>query len=249
MEVGQHRGVLPLLGLLLLAAPPSEERVFLSPLRVSEGVDGPTRLAVEEALVIAARARHDGVVGSADLAALLDAEAAVQAAGCDSSGCEAELADALGAPELMSAQLVKLDASTWVLSLKRLRRSDMQVLASHQVTREGQSPLVIIEAIDELTDVVVGPRPGRPLLLGGSVVAGVGVAAGVVGGLMLWQGVERFNEGKAALDDGDAQKAFEIRRDHEWLTPTGGALAVVGGAVVVGGLALIGIELVSGDGP
>ena len=249
MKVGQHRVVLPLLGLLLLAAPPLGERVFLSPLRVSEGVDGPTRLAVEEALVIAARARHNGVVGSADLTALLDAEAAVQAAGCDSSGCEAELADALGAPELLSAQLVKVGASTWVLSLKRLRRADMQVLASHQVTREGESPLVIAEAIDELTDVVVGPRPGRHLLFGGGVVAAVGAVAGVVGGLMLWQGVERFAEGTAALDNGDAQQAFELRRDHEWLTPTGGALAIVGGAVVVSGLAMISVALANRDRP
>lgn len=247
MEVGQHGAVLPLLGLLLLAAPPTGDRVFLSPLRVSDGVDAPTRLAVEEALVIAARARHDGVVGSGDLAALLDAEAAVQAAGCDSSGCEAELADALGAPELLSAQLVRLGSSTWVLSLKRLRRSDMQVLASHQVTREGESPLVIIAAIDELTDVVVGPKPGRPLLVGGIGVAGVGVVAGVIGGVLLWQGVEYFNDGKAALDRGDAQRAFEIRRDFEWLTPTGGVLVALGGAVVVGGAGLIGIDLIGGE--
>jgi hypothetical protein len=240
--------VLPLLGLLLLAAPPSGERIFLSPLRVSDGVDSPTRLAVEEALVIAARARHPGVVGSGDLAALLDAEAAVQAAGCDSSGCDAELADALGAPELVSAQLVRLDGPTWVLSLKRLRRADMQVIASHQVTRVGASPLVIVSGIDELTDVVIGPKPGRPLLVGGASVAGVGAVAAVVGGVLLWQGVERFNEGKAALDSGDLQTAFEIRRDHEWLTPTGGFLVIVGAGVVVGGAGLVGIDLMGGDG-
>ena len=126
--------------------------------------------------------------------------------------------------------------------------ADMQVIASHQVTRVGASPLVIVSGIDELTDVVIGPKPGRPLLVGGASVAGVGAVAAVVGGVLLWQGVERFNEGKAALDSGDLQTAFEIRRDHEWLTPTGGFLVIVGAGVVVGGAGLVGIDLMGGDG-
>jgi hypothetical protein len=245
----QHGGVLPLLGLFLLAAPPKGERMFLPPLRVSDGVDDGARAAVEDALLTAARARNPAVVGSADLAALLDAEAAKQSVGCDGSGCDAEIADALGAPELLSAQLLRAGGSTWVLSLKRLRRVDMQVVASHQVIREGESPVVLTGAIDELADVVIGPRSGRPLLLAGAGVAGVGAVVGAVGGLMLWLGVVRFEEGRDALDDGDLQKAFEIRRDNEWLTPTGGVLALIGGAVVVGGAAVVVVDLLRGEEP
>lgn len=220
----------------------------MAPLR-APGVEPAARVAIEEALLTAARARNPHVVGSSDVAALLDAEAAIQAAGCDSAGCDAELADALGAPELLSALLVRVEQTTWVLTLKRLRRADMQVLDSHQVTRVGDSPMAIVNGIDEVADVVVGQRPARAL----SVVAGVGAATGAVvagvGGALMGLGVLKFNEATAALGNDDATTAYEIRRDYEWLTPTGLAVAVGGGALVVVGAALFGVDAVIGGAP
>jgi hypothetical protein len=231
------------LGLCVLAAAPASERLFVSPLRADDGVEEPARLAVEEALLIAARARHVGVVSSADVGAILDLEAAQQVAGCDTRSCEAELADALGAPELVTGQLLKVGASTWVLSLKRLRREDMRVVASHQLTREGSHPLVIVSAIEELADVVIGPKPSRPWRTAGGVTAGVGALVGGLGGLSLGVGWAQYLEGMRARDDGNLQKAFEIRRDFEWTTPTGATLIAMGGAVVVVGLSLVAADL------
>jgi hypothetical protein len=231
------------LGLCVLTAAPVSERLFVSPLRADDGVEEPARLAVEEALLIAARARHVGVVSSADVGAILDLEAAQQVAGCDTRSCEAELADALGAPELVTGQLLKVGSSTWVLSLKRLRREDMRVVASHQLTREGSHPLVIVSAIDELADVVIGPKPSRPWRTAGTVMAGVGVVVGGLGGLSLGVGWAKYLEGTRARDDGNLQKAFETRRDFEWTTPTGATLIAVGGAVVVVGLSLVAADL------
>ena len=49
-------------------------------------------------MLVAARQREPAVVGSADLTALLDLDAAKQAVGGDGATCDAELADALGTP-------------------------------------------------------------------------------------------------------------------------------------------------------
>jgi hypothetical protein len=245
---GSITPVIALLALLALASPVPGDRVFMTPVR-ADGVEPAARVAIEEALLTAARARNPAAVGSTDVAALLDAEAAIQAAGCDSAGCDAELADALGAPELLSAQLMRIEQTTWVLTLKRLRRADMHVLASHQVTRVGESPMVIVAGIDELSDVVVGARASRPLQLVAGVGVGTGVVAGAVGGLMLLGGLLKFNEGTAALSDGDAQTAYETRRDFEWLTPTGTLMAIGGGALVVVGAVAFGVDAAIGAAP
>lgn len=241
----QHRVVVTLLGLLLLAAPASD-RIYLAPLRAFEGVDASARVAVEERLLAAAQRRHRGVVGSSDLTALLDVEAATQAAGCDTDGCDAELADALGAPELLNAQLVRL-GDTWVLSLTRLRRADMTVVARHQVTRPGQTPDVILPAVDELVDVVLGPIPST-MPTTGLATAAVGVVVTAIGGGLFGWGWERYLAGEKALAT-DPTTAFEIRRDWEWLTPTGTGVMILGGAIAVGGGALVGIDLLDGDNP
>ncbi len=244
--------LLPLLA-VLLSAPPAQanvvvvDRVFLAPLKAQEGTGDDARVVIENALLAAAQARNPGVIGSADLAIIMDAEAQKQVAGCDSMSCEAELADALGAPELLSGQLSRL-GNTWVLSLARLRRADLVVVKRHQVSREGSSAEVLLPAIAELCDVVVGPVPGASgLAIAGGVGAGVGAATAVVGGAFLGWGFVKFNEGKEALAADDRQKAFEIRRDNEWLTPVGAVVLAVGGVVAVAGASAFAVGMIGGE--
>ncbi len=80
--------LLPLLA-VLLSAPPAQanvvvvDRVFLAPLKAQEGTGDDARVVIENALLAAAQARNPGVIGSADLAIIMDAEAQKQVAGCD----------------------------------------------------------------------------------------------------------------------------------------------------------------------
>ena len=81
---------------LLHGAVPEGDRICLAPVRAAEGIDAGTTAVIESAVLVAARQREPAVVGSADLTALLDLDAAKQAVGGDGATCDAELADALG---------------------------------------------------------------------------------------------------------------------------------------------------------
>ena len=81
------------------------------------------------------------------------------------------------------------------------------------------------------------------------MTAGVGVFVGGLGGLSLSVGWAKYLEGTTARDDGNLQKAFEIRRDFEWTTPTGATLIAMGGAVVVVGLSLVAADVLLEEAP
>lgn len=233
---------------LLHGAAPDGDRIYLAPVRAAEGIDPGTTAVIESAVLVAARQRDPAVVGSGDLAALLDLDAAKQAAGCDGAACDAELADALGAPRLLTAQMSHL-GDTWVLSLTLLRRDDLAVLGRQQITRSGDSADVLLPAIADLVRDVVPQAPGTgpsPLVVGGGVAAGTGVVVGAVGGVLMGIGAAAFESAQA---EPDPQKAFAIRQANEGYTTYGGAAVIAGVAIVVVGGAAAAIGLLTGDAP
>lgn len=233
---------------LLHGAPPEGDRIYLAPVRAAEGIDAGTTSVIETAVLVAARQRDPAVVGSGDLAALLDLDAAKQAVGCDGATCDAELADALGAPRLLTAQISHL-GDTWVLSLTLLRRDDLAVLGRQQITRSGDSADVLLPAIPDLVRDVFPAAPGTgpsPLVVAGGVAAGVGVVVAAVGGLLMGIGAEAFGRAQA---EPEPQKAFAIRQDNEGYTTYGGAAVIAGVAVVVIGGAAAAVGFLAGDAP
>ena len=60
---------------LLHGAAPEGDRMYLAPVRAAEGIDAGTTAVIEGAVLVAARQRDPAVVGSGDLAALLDLDA------------------------------------------------------------------------------------------------------------------------------------------------------------------------------
>lgn len=220
-------------------SPAAVERIYLAPLRAGEGVDDNTRRLIEDAVLVAARQRDPRVIGSGDLEALLDVDAAAQAMGCSSTGCDAELADALGAPELLTGQVSRLGDS-WVLTMSRLAREELTVLARHQVTRQGAAGDVLLAAVPELLDALFGAAPGpSPVVVGGGIGAGLGVATAGIGGVLYFISRRAYDDGLAALPD-NPQKAFEARRDYEPMHNVGVAMAAAGaGIAVIGGIVFV----------
>lgn len=236
----------------VVAAPAA--RIFFAPLRVGDDVDGVTRQAIEGAVLIAAKKRGHALIASGDLQAVLDVEAAKQAAGCTADSCAAELADALGAPELLTGQVARL-GDTWVLTLTHLERANMQVLGRAQVSRTGTSAAVLLDVVDGLlaevfpAPVVVAPPPSSSPLIVPGVVTGVGgvVVAGLGAGLWI-VAAGKHAEGKAAVDDGKVDVARDIREQFEGVYYAGIIGVGVGVAAVVVGAGLVGGGLLSQEG-
>ena len=245
-----------LVGLLMCSAlaaplvgPPAHERVFLAPLRTGDDVDVTTRQSLEGAVLVAAKRAGITVIGAGDVQALLDVEAAKQAAGCSADSCAAELADALGAPQLLTGQVAHL-GDTWVLTLTHLERANMQVLGRAQVSQTGTSAAVLLPLVDRVTNEVLGlaPAPASPLVMAG---VGVGVGGVVVGGLgaLLWgYTAGRFDDGVDLVNDGDLAGAQKIRDENEGLYYAGIVGVGVGVAAIVAGTGLVAGGLLSEGG-
>lgn len=253
--------------LIALAAPPAPPapptasvaqaagpgRVFFAPLR-AEGVDDVTKQSIEGAVLVAARKVGVTVIGAGDVQALLDVEAARQAAGCDSDSCAAELADALGAPELMTGQIAHL-GDTWVLTLTRLGRADLNVLGRSQIARDGTSAAVLLPVVDGIVADVLGrtaaaeapQTSGSPLVVVGGVVAGSGAAVGIVGAALWGASAAQHDAGKRALAGGDVAGAAAIRGTWEPVYLAGIVGVGVGVAAVVVGVGLVAGGLLSGE--
>ena len=146
-----HAVIAVLLALSILGASPPTQRVYVAKLRGGEGVDASATTALEEAILVAAKkARPDiTVIGRGDVAMLADLRAEQEAAGCDAESCAAEIADALGAPQIVTGKLSHV-GSTWILSLTRLERGSLLVLARDSVEKQGSSAEVLIGDIQPL---------------------------------------------------------------------------------------------------
>jgi hypothetical protein len=241
------------LGALSSSPAAAATRVFVA--QVTPGPDVPAAMVtpLDDRILAAARKRPGfEVLGARDVQALLDAEARRQVAGCDSGvDCTSELAGALDASQLVTGQLGRL-GSTWVLSLTRVDRTTLLVLAQAVREATGDSPVALLGSIDgQVAEVLRDPdAPPTPLFLGGVAVAGlggVGLAVGTVGAILSWTS---FAAAETDLQGSTLTPAEKVTRRQEAIeggtTTNTVALAgwIVGGVAVAAGVGfmLIGSE-------
>ncbi len=231
---------------------PQRPRVFFAPVVAGAAADPAVVDVIEDRLLTSAR-RHPQfeVVAARDVQSLLQLEATRQQSGCDDSGvaCAAELAGALDAPQLVTGTLGRV-GSTWVLSLTRMERGTLTVLA--RVSREsiGETPEGFLKDIDSLVDDLFGVEAaaGSSLVPVGAGVGGlgvVGVVVGIVAGGQAWSIFETARQDLVDQPDPAAQTKIRdaARNDGEIRNVVavvgvvgGGVLVVAGVAVVVAGL-------------
>lgn len=204
-------------------------RVYVAPL-AGDTVDPAVRDLVEDRILVATRAMaetHD-VVGAADVQGLLDAEAARQALGCDSTSCANEIADALDADELVLGTLGHI-GDTWQLTLTRTERKTLKILGRVSREARGSTPEGLLPQVEgqvhELFD-----RGISSLAVAGTASAIVGAAAVLVGaGLYAWSWAE-YLDAEAALDGGDVRAASGHKDTGE---------AVLSAGLITGGTGLV----------
>lgn len=242
--------VLHVVGLVLVVAvsatPASAvSRVYVAPL-AGATVDGAVLDLVEERILVATRgmsATHD-VVGAADVQGVLDAEAARQAMGCDSTSCANEIADALDADELVLGTLGHI-GDTWQLTLTRTERKTLKVLARVSRESRGATPEGLLPQIEGQVGELFDRRASALAVVGTtSVVAGaIGVLVGA--GLYAWSWGD-YVGAESALERGDVRTALEHKdRGVALLSAgliTGGAGLVVAG---IGGSLLV-VDMLGG---
>ncbi len=227
--------------LLTMLAQAPTDRVFFAPLRPNDDVDPMALLSLEDAVLVAARKAGVSIIGRGDVQAVLDVEAAKQAAGCTSDSCAAELADALGAPELLTGQVARL-GTTWVLTLTHLERSSLAVLGRAQLQRDGDSVGVLLGGIETLVGETFHKAPPSVLVPVGVVTAGVGAVTAVLGGCLWALAAFQHGKGIEALEAGDVAGAAEVRKVWEQpynigiaATVVGVVVAATGGGLFLGG--------------
>lgn len=233
------------LGLALPAADPvPPSRVFFARAQASAVSADEARL-IESAILTAARshAEHYSALGTDDLQGILNAEAARAALGCDTTNCATEVADALNAEQLVTTQIGRV-GNTWVVTLTRLERATMVVLAREQIQREGSGADTVLPELPRAVDALLAPAP----LLSGVGVAGVvALSAGALGlaagGALLGASLLLYDEGMKAHDAGDLMGAADKRALGEPLYYTGYTLLGAGAAAAVLGGALLWVGL------
>jgi hypothetical protein len=236
---------------LLVATAPV--RVYLAPLRVS-GADADSAALVQDRVLVAASQHRDefDVVSEGDLKGLLAAEADKQAVGCSSDSCAAEIADALSAPQLVTGQLVHT-GELWQLTLTRVEREQMKVLARVTASAEGDTPAPLLPRIgalvSELFGVAVQEAPISPLAIGAGATAGVGAAALLVGGALFGVSWNRYFAARDALAGAHPDVATATdARDLGVATLRGSWVAWGIGAVAVAtGGALFAVDVLTAD--
>ena len=245
------------------SAPANASRVYVARLRAAQGVDEAASNALEEAVLVAAKkARPDlTVLGRSDVATLADLQAEQNAAGCDAESCAAEIADAVGAPQIVTGKLTRL-GSTWILSLTRLERGSLSVLARESVEKQGSSAEVLVAEVPGLVARVFDAKAeheghadrddAKSRVSGGfsglAVAGGVGVGAGAVaataGGALLAWSLSLYDDARkadAAGDQNTVKQKISLGEPANFAGWTalgaGAVVAVVGGALLVAGLA------------
>jgi hypothetical protein len=234
---------------------PTPGRVYVARLRAND-VGETAAAAIEESILVAAKkARPDlTVLGRSDVATLADMQAEQSAAGCDAESCAAEIADALGAPQIVTGKLTRL-GSTWILSLTRLERGSLLVLARESVEKQGETAAVLIPEVPHLVDVLFdahadkavehGEHGGSGLAIAGGVGLGAGVVTAVGGGVLLGVSYALYADAQKAAAAGDTAKVKSDGEIGEPLNIAGWAVLATGAVVgVVGGVML---ALGSGD--
>jgi len=240
--------VLTALVMVLLAAPAGADlapsRVFFARAQASSVSADEARL-IESAILTAARnhAKQYSALGTDDLQGILNTEAARAALGCDTTTCASEVADALDAEQLVTTQIGRV-GTTWVVTLTRLERRSMVVLAREQIQREGAGADAVLRELPRAVDALLAP-PHELSALG---VAGIGaLSAGVLGlaagGALLGASLWLHDEGLRLHDAGNLEGAADKRALGEPLYYTGYALLGAGAAAAAFGGALLWVGL------
>lgn len=237
----------------------SAVRIYVAPF-TGETSDAATLDLIEDRVLVAAResiARaqsHGGrrveLVGARDVQNILDVEATKAAAGCDTTSCANEIADALNADEVVFGQLGRIGA-TWQLTLTRTHRASLRVLGRSVKEGRGETPEGLLDTIgaqvDEVFDVVPpGPSVSSVVGMGATVLGGVALVIGTGSYAYAW--IEYANA-SAALSTADGNVPNNaVAKQHEdqsraALTTAfvvggiGAGVAAVGvGAWIVGGI-------------
>lgn len=238
-----------------------EERRLLVFSFAGEGVEPRVVRSVERAVVQAADDAGYEALSNQDIAAVLDVEAAKQAAGCDgASSCMAEVAGGMGASLVVTGTVVALDASHFELSLTLLGDSATRVVARANGTASSAAALrdeatrianrLWGAARDDEDDTASSSsdHTGAVVWIGAGTVGVVGGAiVGVLGGL---NAINAANAQAAANDaadryaNGDDGAATEVAAANAAITTWnswGLGATIVGGVVVVGGLVAAGV--------
>lgn len=231
------------------AEPAARVRVFFAQIQTGQGTTEEEVALVQDAVLVAAREHSPGyeVLAVGDVAGLLAAEAEAAATGCDAVSCASELADALNAPQLVTGQLGRL-GDTWLLTLTRLDRDTLEVLAREQIKARGDAPDVLLDALPVGVGRLFGAEVAAPALpwltLAGAGVMGVGVVALGVGAAA--QGLAWFDAEQARNADTNAEYNRIRERGPAWVSlsvgayVTGGVALLLGGGVLGAGLLLDG---------
>lgn len=230
---------------LLAVAPPAPPRVLVLDVTRSADVSADEAITVGEILT-AAVAELDGaeVLSHAELRALTELAANQEEAGCDSSGCLAELAGAMDADYVVSCRVSRL-GEVYVANLALFDAASARV--DKRLTRQGASVGDVAKKVaPSVGDLFAGTGlriaaatrskrsegRGAGLVLAGQIVLGAAGAAALAS-------VGALAAGEAALSSPSTLTATEYRGRQSIArlsAATGAVVAVVAG--VAGGVLL-----------
>lgn len=241
------------------AAAAPAQRVFVFAFRAEGDVDVTLVRAIERDVATAA-SRHRLVVSQQDVAAMVDVEAARQAAGCDGgASCLSELAGSFGAEEVLTGTLTSVAGET-ELHLVLLDSSGARVLARAQHTAPSSSPRALRDGVALATASLFGVASGpHPAAIVGGVVAGiggVGVVVGLVPLAMALVANSTFEQAAGTYSTSgarsDLEPVFSAAHDRDeattawngwgWVTTAIGSACVVAGVATAVAVPMIGVE-------
>jgi hypothetical protein len=181
------------------------ERVAVMPLIVKSGVQADVAMFFSAKLQESLHRLGHETIGMDDIQAILGIERINENLGCDDPSCLAELADLLGAHEIIHGHMGRVEQSLFV-SLKRLRRKDGKVLATLSKTVAHRHDIEVFASADlmirELYEIPKRPASAQSWLKSKPWDIGLWSSAGVTAALGVGFGI-------AALNVSDAQ-GFEI---------------------------------------
>lgn len=235
-----------------------------------EGVEPRVVRSVERAVVQAADDAGYEALSNQDIAAVLDVEAAKQAAGCEgASSCMAEVAGGMGASLVVTGTVVGLDATHFELSLTLLGDSATRVVARASGTASSAAALrdEATRTANRLWDEARAGADGKSNAVAASssnhtgAVVWIGAGTvGVVGGAIVGVlgGLNAINASTAEAAATAAAAAYEksgsdsdaadvaaanaayTNAQNAW-NSWGLATTIAGGVIVVGGLVAAGV--------
>jgi hypothetical protein len=219
-------------------------RVYLAPMTAGADTSPAVVSLIQDRLLVASR-RHSAqyaVLGASDMQRLLDVNAAQQAIDCNVESCMSDVADALGAPQLITGQLGRI-GDTWLFTLTRIDRKTMEPVTRVSRETRGSSPEGLLSqlegAMDEVLQVPAPPaKPISPLVWAGVGTAVAGAAIGGLGVVGLVLSHDEFNRNQ---ENGLYKPVNPETDPAKWSTISALSVAgmIVGGGALVGGIGLM----------